>query len=403
MNQILDYNPNKSSGGGSSGTDKIVRVFAAILFIFAVCLLASGAYGLYNNSKKIEEPVEKATTAKIEVEQKETTAIIKISHDKAIEKLIYKWDTEKENNIKGTGKPTMESEIPLLAGTHTLNVKVVDIDGVESTYQEEFTSEVGEDKIYPVIELSITEDKKLKITATDETEIDFVTYRWNDEEEVTVDVRDEENKKIEFDIEILKGKNDLLIVAVDKNSNSTTETKSFTGVTKPDIKITIASDKKSADIKCYHENGVKDIKLKVNDLDYDVDLAGQTPTDVSFTIELGEGNNTIYVAATSVDDTSTEVTEEVQAEVVEDEINISIEKSEDGSAVGNVTINVSAGIKEIKLNINDVDYDVALGEEVLTDVNFQIPLVEGNNKVTLKVISVNGTEKEEVKEINYSA
>ena len=111
----------------------------------------------------------------------------------------------------------------------------------------------------------------------------------------------------------------------------------------------------------------------------------------------------IVVSATSVDDTITEVTEEVETvtEVVEDEITISIEKAEDGSPAGNVVVNVPAGIKEIKLNINDMDYDVALGEDVLTDVNFQIPLVEGNNKVTLKVISVNETEKEEIKEINY--
>ena len=37
MNQILDYNPNKSSGGGTSGSDKIVRGFAVILAIFAIC------------------------------------------------------------------------------------------------------------------------------------------------------------------------------------------------------------------------------------------------------------------------------------------------------------------------------------------------------------------------------
>ena len=67
--------------------------------------------------------------------------------------------------------------------------------------------------------------------------------------------------------------------------------------------------------------------------------------------------------------------------------------------VGNVIINAPAGIKEIKLNINDVDYDVGLGEETLIDVNFEIPLVEGNNKVILKVININNVEKEEIKEI----
>ena len=42
MNQILDYNPNKSSGSGkASGSDKVVRIFAIILIVFAVCLVGS--------------------------------------------------------------------------------------------------------------------------------------------------------------------------------------------------------------------------------------------------------------------------------------------------------------------------------------------------------------------------
>ena len=46
MNQILDFDPNKKSGGSSSGSDKVVRVFAILLVIFAIGLLSSGAYGI---------------------------------------------------------------------------------------------------------------------------------------------------------------------------------------------------------------------------------------------------------------------------------------------------------------------------------------------------------------------
>ena len=52
MNQILDYNPNKSSGGGSSGSDKVTRVFALILICFAICLAGVGGYNLMNNKTK---------------------------------------------------------------------------------------------------------------------------------------------------------------------------------------------------------------------------------------------------------------------------------------------------------------------------------------------------------------
>lgn len=399
MNQILDYNPNKSSGGGSSGSDKITRVFALILICFAICLVGIGGYNLYKNKKETVKPEQTATQAKIEVEQKDLVVKIKVSHDKTIEKLIYNWDSDKEMLLKSDGKSTMEEEIPLLAGTHTLNIKVIDVNGVESTYQQEFYSESGEDKIFPVIDLKVTDDKKLKIIATDETEIKYVTYRWNDEEEIQIDVSEEDNKKIEFDIDIYKGKNDIVIVAVDANNNSTTQTESFTGVTKPDVTVTISADKRSVDIKCFHENGIKEIELNINQQDYDVDLGGETPTDVTLPqIPLAEGNNTVKVLARSVDDTVTEVTEEVVSDVVVDEINIAVADD------GNITVNVPNGIKEMKLILNNEEYGIDLGNEVLPEVNISgadIPFRSGDNDLTVKVISVNGTEKEETKKIKH--
>lgn len=400
MNQILDYNPNKSSGGGSSGSDKVVRVFAIILICFAICLVVAGGYNIINN-KTEEKPVVTQTQAKVEAEQKETTILIKVSHDKAIEKLIYSWDSDKETTLKGTGEATMETEIPLLAGTHTLNVKVTDVEGVETLFEKEFYSETGEDKISPIIDLDITDDKKLKITATDETAINYVTYRWNNDEEIQVDVSEEDNKKIEFEIDINKGKNDIVIIAVDANNNTTNTTKSFTGVMEPNIKVTVSADKKTVDILCYHENGIKEVGLKINDLTYNVDLQGQTPIEVPLPgIALAEGENKIYVSAKSVDDTFKEIEEQVTSTPDEDEINLSINDE------GTITINIPNGIKEIKLNLNDVDYDVAVGDTNPTDITIDktsLPLTDGNNKITVKVISVNGTEKEEVKEIQYTA
>ncbi|MBQ7411010.1 MAG: hypothetical protein IJW20_06490 [Clostridia bacterium] len=400
MNQILDYNPNKNSGGKPSGSDTIVRVFAVLIACFAICLVAGGIYGVHKNKTTVAEAPAAPTEAVISVEQGETTAKILVSHDKAIEKLIYSWDSGKENNVKGTGEASMEAEVPLLAGTHTLTVKVTDIDGVEATYQEEITSETGEDKIYPVIDMGVTDQKKLKITATDETSIDFVTYRWNDDEEVKVEVSDNDDKVIEFEIDILKGKNDLLIVAVDKNNNSTTETKTFTGVTKPDITITIGADKKTGDVKVFHENGIKAITLKINDMDYNVEISEESPTEVSFPLpELAIGTNKILVTATSVDDTVTEVTEEVSSEASAEDIVITIEPKEGSADLAVVTAKTADGIKQLFLNINGQDYDVTLGEENLKETSFDIPLVEGSNTVTVKVVTVNDFEKEEVKDI----
>ena len=54
MNQILDYNPNSKSSK-SSGSDKVVRVFAIILIIFAIVLIAVVGYGMVSNKKEVND------------------------------------------------------------------------------------------------------------------------------------------------------------------------------------------------------------------------------------------------------------------------------------------------------------------------------------------------------------
>lgn len=402
MNQILDDSPTiKGSSKKISKSDVAVRVLAVMLAIFAAALLGLGIYGVVKNNNKSDISVQEATDAQIEITQKETTAIIKVTHDKVIEKLIYCWDSSKETIVKGTGESTMESEIALYAGDHTLKVKVVDTDGHETLLEQAISSETGGDIMNPVISLEVTDEKKLRITATDETAMDFVTYRWNDEEEEKVEVSDDE-KKIEFDIEILKGNNNLLITAVDKSQNQTNENKSFSGVTKPDVTITIAADKKTFNVVCTHENGIQSVKLTLNGEEYDIMEAlglntEESHTEVTFDAQLTEGSNEISVEVTSVDETITTATETVENESEEDKnIQISIEKSEDEENRANININAEDTIKEIKLNVNDVDYSVDV-----SNTSFQMQLVEGNNKITVTVVLENGLEKTETVEIYY--
>ena len=104
--------------------------------------------------------------------------------------------------VKGTGEKTLTEEIDVPAKTNTLHVKVIDVDGIETSYEHEFTAEDGLDIIPPKISLDPVDSdspdklKKLKITATDESTIDFITYRWNEEEEIKEPNFDDELQKI---------------------------------------------------------------------------------------------------------------------------------------------------------------------------------------------------------------
>lgn len=396
MNQILDYNPNKNSGNGKTKSSKIITVFAVILAIFAICLLIGGAYGIYKNKNNSTSVSQNQTEAKITVEQADSKATIKISHDKAIEKLIYTWDSGRENSIKGNGEASMETEISLLAGTHKLLVKVIDVNGFETTFEKEITSEKGEDKIAPVITLNPTNEAKIVISAVDETAIDYVTYRWNDGEEERIDVSENDNKKIEFEIDVLKGQNDLFVIAVDKNNNTTHEEKAFTGVTKPDVVITIAADKKSAEVVCKHENGIKEVTLTINGKDYVVDnIDPENNKEVTVQVTedyLAQGNNTIKVKAVSVDNTKTEVSEEIKPD--EPKIEVSIQRPEDKPEIAIANVKTEAGIKEIKLNLNGADYIATPNEENAKEAPVEIPLEEGDNTIKITVIDLNDGKKE---------
>lgn len=300
MNQILDYDPNSKSSK-SGGSDKVVRIFAILLIIFAVVLIAVVGYGMVSNKKEANNSVAQETKANIAVEVKDAEAIIKVTHDKKIQKLVYSWNTSSEKTIKAT-EQYVEETIAIPAGDNTLHIKVVDENGVETTHDEEISSEQGVDIINPIIELSVTDAPKLKISVTDETALDFITYRWNEEDEETI-YAEEGSKEITTEIEILKGKNDLTVVAVDASSNTTTETKSFTGLTKPEITVTLSEDGSSIDIKAEHENGIESVAYNFNNVDYNVDIGDGNPTTIAFPQKLEVGYNRIIVTVKSIDGT----------------------------------------------------------------------------------------------------
>ncbi len=308
MNQILDYTPNKNSKK-SSNSDIIVRVFAVILVIFSLCLLGSGVYSIMKNKETEKQTEVKPTYANIEMVQEGDQAVITVTHDKIIESMVYSWNSDAERSVKGDGQKKLEKTLDLPAGQNTLYIKVIDVNGVETSAHQEFTAESGVDIMNPVISLDIVngeEEKMLKITATDETKIDFLTYRWNNEEEIKVEASEDNDQEIVVEIPIMRGKNDITIVAVDSENNTTTETKSYTGLTKPEITVTLSVDGSTLIIKATHENGVKGVYYTLNDNPYEGSFEEQgNPKEVEFTQVLDEGYNRLILTVTSVDGTET--------------------------------------------------------------------------------------------------
>lgn len=314
MNQILEYsninNKGKYSGGGNKNTsDKIVKVFAVILLLFAIFLIISGASSFLKNKENGDEtantPVQEYTAtieALIDEENEEVNIIV--DNEIEISKIVYNWNSNPERTIQGDGTNHIEKTIDLSAGNSTLNIKVIDIKGNETKESFTFNSESGKDIISPEITLGYQGDK-LIITAEDEKELAFITYKWNDEPIVEVRVEeDAEDKTILVEeVDILMGENVITITAVDAANNTKTESKALTGVTKPEIIVNLIGTGDTLEITCKHESGIKEIYYTLNDRPYQYQTPeGENYTEIKFTQALDEGYNRIKLKVTSVDD-----------------------------------------------------------------------------------------------------
>ena len=298
MNQIIDFNGNRNTGNsgnpikssGGDGSDKIVRVFAVLIMIFAIALIGVVGYGLFFSNKNENENKTNQTESKanVQVNVDGNQAIIEVTHDKIIKKIIYSWNSSSDRTVECNEKYVKE-EIDLPAGNNTLYIKVVDDTGVETEYYEDISSKEGIDILHSV---------------KDETALDFITIRWNDGDEETV-YAEEDSKEISTEIEILKGENDLTVIAVDTSNNTTKESKSFKGLTKPEIKVELVDDGSKINIKASHEKGIKKVKFNFNNEDYNVDIGNDKPKEIEFEQPLETGYNRIIVTVSSVDDTET--------------------------------------------------------------------------------------------------
>ena len=283
---------------------------------------------------------------------------------------------------------------------------MVDVDGNETTYEEEIVAENGTDIINPVISLTVTEQKKLKITVTDETALDFITYRWNADEEVRLEAEGDK-KTIETEIDILKGTNDITIIAVDSSNNTTTETKSYTGLTNPEITLTLSADKTKVNVAVKHENGLKGITGNINGQDFNVSGVEEGTTDLNFDLSLEEGVNKIKVIASSVEGTETTVEQEftygsdTNTNTVDnntsnpddnngiDKPKVIAEQKADNNRKLYVELSYEKGLKAATLQLNNQNYDINIAEN-MTYANFELDLKEGENKILLTVVGQDG-------------
>ena len=90
-----------------------------------------------------------ATIEAIPDEENEQVLII-VDHNIEISKIVYKWNSQKEHTISGDGQNHLEKPIDLPSGTSTLNIKVFDKNGGETSKSFTFETAVKKDDVVAV-------------------------------------------------------------------------------------------------------------------------------------------------------------------------------------------------------------------------------------------------------------
>ncbi len=303
MNQILSIDnskkekarKNRTRNSGPIEIESILKFFSIAILIFGVLMVASGSYSMYKETSEGSSSINPS----ISVEQvTDTEVLLKVSHDKALSIVKYQWNEEEETPIECNGRRQIETNIELPSGTNTLKVYAKDVNGKETEFSKVYTVEKD-------IEINIEANgNNIVLTASGKDILQYITYRWDEEEETKVDINDYETEQT---IEIPKGLHKLTVIAVDVNNKTETEEQEINGVTKPELQIT--TDGSNFIINATDEQGIKKIEFIVNDekqyvLNLDEVLPLEQRKEFEYAFPLNDGENIIQATVYNENDVS---------------------------------------------------------------------------------------------------
>lgn len=297
MNQIL-YIQKEKKKGNTVEIHKIVLFFSISLIVFGLIMLGEGVYGSYKNSEM--RAVIDNTTPTIALDREGQQLKISISHIRQLQSVTYNWnnDEDTEMEIDVTAKASIIQRIELPAGENEFNITATDVNGKTSSVSKEFYMETGRDITKPKIDVSVV-GNYIKIVATDEKALSYLTYRWNDGEETTIQADVVDSGKIEINVEILRGKNTITIIAVDSSNNTSTREATFEGRVKPTLEVWVVGNQ--LNIVGKHETGVTKIDYTINGQTYSVQSPQGPEMKAVQTLE--PGYNRVSIVVYSAEDT----------------------------------------------------------------------------------------------------
>lgn len=294
MNQILvmeNKKKKRSRNTGPAEIENILKFFAIALIVFGVLFIGHGSYAIYKDAKGKD----KKNLPILTMERVNDEVIIKATSSIKIKNLIYSWNTDEETKIPVDGT-FIEENVMLLNENGTLNVKIEDEKGRTVKYQKEFIID-GLDITKPTIEIQEQgSNGTIKITATDETQMKYISYSINGSDEIKIDKSDAEDKIINYILKLQKGENKLTVTAVDSSGNFEIIEKTIIVSGKTTMNLKIENGKLV--VTAEDPDGIKDIEINLNGVTKSVKDINQK--SIKATLNIVEGTNNIRIKITNV-------------------------------------------------------------------------------------------------------
>lgn len=288
MNQILSTGDKQEK----SNINNIIRIFCVIIIVFSIFFIVQGTYALVKS--KNEKIISNADRPNVSIDSKGGSAVINVKNNKSISKVLYSWDNGESMEIDAQNKTELAETVVVPNGDCTLNISVIDSNGLVSKYEQKFEYDPSVDLASPEINISAVPGK-ITIEAKDNVEMGYITYKWNDEQEVKVEVSGEDRTKIVQEVEVKKGSNTLKVVATDKAGNTKQDERDILGASKP--KIVVGKSGSDLVIKVTDEEQVTKVEYTLNGTQYTQENTGDNKKEFVFKVGMKQGENVIVIKA----------------------------------------------------------------------------------------------------------
>ena len=276
----------------------IVRIFCVLIILFGLVLVGDATYGIMNSRPKLRDNVNVTANAI------GSNVTINAVGSMPIQSLTYRWNQGEETVVQGNGTVELEAVVQIPTGNNILNMSVIDYYGNKSEFQKQYINE-QDDSSKPTIEISVS-GNMLNITATDETEMSYLTYSWNNGTPTRVDMDTTLTDKtvLRTSVEVQKGENTLSIVAVDIDGNTNTRTEKIKGANKPTF--TVTADGTNLVIKAQDEDGISKVEITVDGITSDTGDEPLNLKELTATQAITPGEHTVTITVTNINGLSEE-------------------------------------------------------------------------------------------------